>query len=331
MHVKGGIKTEIKPKHILPLEINLPDLSEQQEIVVHFQSIETEDAELKAELTHQQTLLDKLRRAVLQEAIEGKLTAVWRKQNPATETGAELLTHIRAEKAHLVTEKKIAKQKPLPPIKPEDVPFALPEGWVWCRLGDYALFERGRFSIRPRNDPSYFGGEYPFIQIGSLDDRGSMVNTFTQTLNEKGVSVSKYFEKGTLMVAIVGGTIGNLGVLGRDMCFPDSIVGVRPRVWAYQPYILSLLRYYRPQIKNLAYQMAGQPNIKLTTLNNLVLALPPLAEQKAIVAKVERLLAVVDDLAGQNLAAQEQAGQLMQADLKEAFHSNGSQSAKLRS
>jgi type I restriction enzyme S subunit len=317
--------SRVSPTEVLDYEIPCPILTVQKRIADFYANSKEKYSALNAELTHQQDLLDKLRQAILQEAIEGKLTAEWRlRQPPPTETAAQLLARIRAEKAQLLKEKKIAKQKPLPPIKPEEIPFALPEGWVWCRLGDYALFERGRFSIRPRNDPSCFGGKYPFIQIGSLDDKGSVVNTFIQTLNEKGFSVSKYFEKGTLMVAIVGGTIGNLGVLGRDMCFPDSIVGVRPRSWACQDYILSLLRYYQPQIRKLAYQMAGQPNIKLTTLNNLVLALPPLAEQQAIVAKVERLLAVVDELAGQNLAGQAQAGQLMQAVLKEAFQANGS-------
>ncbi len=78
--VKGGIKTEIKPKHILPLEIELPDIKEQKQKVQHFKSIESEDTELKQELTHQQTLLKKLRQQILQEAIEGKLTQDWRKQ-----------------------------------------------------------------------------------------------------------------------------------------------------------------------------------------------------------------------------------------------------------
>ena len=113
--VKGGIKTEIKPKHILPLEIDLPDRNEQKKIVDHFKSIETEDDELKKELTHQQTLLKKLRRQILQEAIEGKLTADWREQNRDVEPASELLARIQAEKIQLIKDKKIKKQKPLPP------------------------------------------------------------------------------------------------------------------------------------------------------------------------------------------------------------------------
>ena len=132
--VRGGIKTEIKPKHILPLEIDLPNIDEQEEIVSHFDNIETEDKELKAEITHQQTLLKKLRQQILQEAIEGKLTADFRAQNPDIEPAGELLVRIRAEKEKLIKEKKIKKQKPLPPISEEEIPFELPEGWVWCHV-----------------------------------------------------------------------------------------------------------------------------------------------------------------------------------------------------
>jgi type I restriction enzyme, S subunit len=317
--VKGGIKTEIKPKHLLPLEIDLPDIEEQRKILSHFKSVETEDGELKQELTHQQTLLKKLRQQILQEAIEGKLTADWRAENPDVEPAGELLERIQAEKAQLIKDKKIKKQKLLPRISEEEKPFELPVGWVWYRFGDYALFERGKFSIRPRNDPSCFGGGYPFIQIGSLDNYGSIITEYKQTLNEKGFSASKLFEKGTIIVAIVGGTIGNLGVLGKDMCFPDSMVGVRPKNDTCQDYILILLRHYQPLLRELSYQMAGQPNIKLPTLNSLMCALPPLPEQKVIVTKIEKLLALCDQLQTQITSNQTHAEQLMQAVLKEAF------------
>lgn len=91
---------------------------------------------LGSELTHQQTLLKKLRQQILQEAIEGKLTTDWRAQNPDVEPASELLKRIAAEKAQLVKDKKIKKQKPLPGISDEEKPFDLPLGWEWCRLID---------------------------------------------------------------------------------------------------------------------------------------------------------------------------------------------------
>lgn len=319
---KGVGRVRIKEASLLALHINVPSLEEQREIEARLNSLKNTNKEINAELTHQQTLLKKLRQQILQEAIEGKLTAGWRVQNPDVEPASELLERIAVEKAQLLKDKKIKAQKQPPPITDEEKSFDLPQGWEWCRLGDYASFERGKFSIRPRNDPSCFGGEYPFIQIGSLDEVGSVVNEFRQTLNAKGFAASKNFEKGTIAVAIVGGTIGNIGVLGSDMCFPDSMIGVRPSVIKNQDYILALLRYFQPTIKKAAYQMAGQPNIKLPTLNNLVCGLPSIEEQAEILVQVNRLLKYCDELETQTIQNQTHAEQLMQLVLREAFSHN---------
>src|SRR5690606_710893 len=127
--VKGGIKTEIKPKHLLPLEIMLPDKDEQLSILSQFQRIENEDVELKHKLTRQQALLNKLRQQILQEAIEGNLTADCRAQNTNVEPASELLQRSAAVKAQLVKDKKIKAQKPLLPITVEEKPFDLPQEW----------------------------------------------------------------------------------------------------------------------------------------------------------------------------------------------------------
>jgi len=316
---RGAATKRVQPKELLELKIPLPSIKEQEEIIVHFQSIKINNTALKLETSYQESLLKKLHQRILQEATEGKLTADWRQNNPNIEPASELLVRIHIDKEQLFKEKKIKKQIPLPPINSEEKTFELPENWEWCRLGNYTLFERGKFSIRPRNDPSCFGGNYPFIQIGSLNSEGSIVTSYNQTLNDKGLAASKMFEKGTIMVAIVGGTIGNLGVLGENMCFPDSMVGVRPKQFTCQDYILLLLQHYQPLVRELSYQMAGQPNIKLPTLNNLICALPPILEQKEIVTKVEKLLAICDQLETQVTNNKTHAEQLMQAVLKEAF------------
>lgn len=321
--VKGGIKAEIKSKHFLPLEINLPDIDAQKEIVSFFSRIENEMAELSDAIKHQQSYLKKIRQQILQEAIEGKLTAEWRKTNPKLISGdnhaSKLLEKIKAEKERLIKQRIVGKDKLFSPIADEDKQFVLPEGWAWCRFGEYAFFERGRFSIRPRNDKSCYGGKYPFIQIGSLNNEGSVIVDFKQTLNEKGFSVSKQFKKGTIAIAIVGGTIGNLGVLGIDMCFPDSMVGIRPTINSNQKYVLLLLRSKQPEIRKAAYQMAGQPNIKLPTLTGLVVALPPLVEQQAIVERANKIMAVIDELEKQVAERKDKSARLMQSVLREAF------------
>lgn len=89
--------------------------------------------------------LSELRSLILQLAVEGKLTAEWRKANPDVEPASEVLARIEAEKAELVKAKQIKKSKPLPPVSAEEVPFELPEGWAWCRLESLSTYiQRGK-------------------------------------------------------------------------------------------------------------------------------------------------------------------------------------------
>ncbi|PTS95559.1 hypothetical protein DBR27_16965, partial [Flavobacterium sp. HMWF030] len=104
--------------------------------------------------------------------------------------------------------------------------YELPSSWSWNALGNVAKCSRGRFGARPRNDPKYFTGEHPFIQIREIPEHGGIINKHRQTLNDTGALVSKKFEKGTVVIAIVGSSIGISGVLEYDMFFPDSIVGI---------------------------------------------------------------------------------------------------------
>src|SRR5205814_84561 len=87
---------------------------------------------ITSELTTQQTLITQLRQSILQEAVQGKLI----KQNKNDEPASELLKRIKAEKEKLIKQGKLKKEKPLPPITENEIPYQLPEGWVWCRLGE---------------------------------------------------------------------------------------------------------------------------------------------------------------------------------------------------
>ena len=361
---KGVGRTRVKEANFLSLIIDLPNISDQENITKSLIKTEQHGELISTELTHQLTLVKKLRQQILQDAVQGKLLAKandgieficppdksgsnsksggnslnWNAalahsiNNKNTigfsqiETGQQLLEKIKAEKAKLIAEKKLKKEKELPPIQPEDLsankagmPFEIPENWVWCRFGEIIQMTRGKFSIRPRNDPSYFGGEYPFIQIGSLDEKGSIINEAKQALNEKGIKVSKKFPKNTIAIAIVGGTIGNLGVLGREMYFTDSIIGILPNQFYNQDYILNYLRYKQPEIKSEAYQMAGQPNIKIPTLENLLFPMPPLAEQERIVQKLDELMQYCNELEANIKQSQVQNSTLLQQVLREAL------------
>jgi type I restriction enzyme, S subunit len=203
--------------------------------------------------------------------------------------------------------------------KHEDNLPELPETWRWTALGNYGRCARGRFSVRPRNDSRYFGGEHPFIQIGDLPPEGGWISSHTQTLNDKGLAVSKKFNKGTAVIAIVGATIGNTGVLSYDMCFTDSLVGIETGWDRGNRFVELFLRSEKYKIRQASYSSGGQPNIKLEFLNPYPLPLPPLAEQKEIVRRVDELFTLADQIEDRYAKAKHYVDTLRQSILSKAF------------
>jgi type I restriction enzyme S subunit len=139
--MKGAANVTLSIKKIKDVEIILPTLERQLEII-ELEKNNDLVADLESEIQTQKKLLTQLKQSILQEAIQGKLTTDWRKQNPDVEPASELLKRIKAEKAQLIKDKKIKKEKPLPPITQEEIPFELPEGWVWCYINELAELYR---------------------------------------------------------------------------------------------------------------------------------------------------------------------------------------------
>ena len=137
----------------------------------------------------------------------------------------------------------------------------------YLKLGEIAILERGRFSPRPRNDPKYFNGEYPFIQTGDISSSNHRLSEYKQTLNEQGIKVSKKFCVGTIVMAIVGATIGATAILEREVYAPDSVIGITP--YNYNNVFLeTLLQFWQPQLLANAPECA-RPNINLTILGEV--------------------------------------------------------------
>lgn len=137
------------------------------------------------------------------------------------------------------------------------------------KLGDVALLERGRFSPRPRNDPKYYNGEYPFIQTGDISNSNHRLNKYKQTLNEEGIKVSKCFKTGTIVIAIVGATIGATAILEREVYAPDSVIGITPVEGCCNNIFLEMvLRFWQPELLRMAPESA-RANINLGILKNI--------------------------------------------------------------
>jgi len=331
----GTSKESINQTNFKNYEIPYFDIERQDLWIEKLKSTLGKKELLGAELAHQQTLLKKLRQQILQEAIEGKLTADWRAENPDLEPASKLLKRIAAEKTQLIKDKKIKAQKPLPPITEEEKQFELPDNWVWCRLdniidnllGGYA-FQSPLFKKTGNKQVLRLGNIRPYIV--RIDENPVFVDedVASEASNAK-------LKSGDLLITMTG-TRGKrdycYSVLLKNEHFQDRDLYLNQRVGCIRFNRNISLDYYDYCLKSddLLYQIfstatgaANQANIGSNALRSWIVPLPPLSEQIIIVAKVEKLLALCDQLEAQITQNQSHAEQLMQAVLKEAFSRSG--------
>ena len=160
----------------------------------------------------------------------------------------------------------------------------IPKGWEVRPLASGADIDRGKFTHRPRNDPRFYGGNFPFIQTGDISAaEGGILTSYTQTLNDRGASVSKEFPANTIAITIAA-NIADTAILGIPMHFPDSVVGAVVRHPNNIRFIELSLRRSKAQLEAQAPQSA-QKNINLQDLRPLPTAFPDPVEQD-LIAKV---------------------------------------------
>ncbi len=254
--------------------------------------------------------IDALEQTLLQLAVRGLLVP----QHPADEPASVLLQKIRAEKDRLITEGKIKKDKPLPPVTDEEKPFELPVGWEWARFPELGQFGRGKSKHRPRNDPALFNPPiYPVVQTGEVARAKGVIQEYHSKYSEVGLAQSRLWPKGTLCITIAA-NIADAAVLGFDACFPDSVVGFVPAdAIGEVNYFLAFMETARTQLIAFAPATA-QKNINLEILESVLIPIPPLAEMTRIVTRVTQLRRLCADLR-QRLAERE----AVQARLAEAL------------
>lgn len=329
VQVKGGIKTEIKPKQFLPLMIHLPELLVQKEIAQHFQSFEQELFELSEELNQQSIYIRKLRQTILQEAIEGKLTVDWRANNPVIKsdpnTDAQaLLAQIQAEKQQLIAEGKIKKDKPLALINDAEKPFELPDRWVRCRFLN-VIKEPPRNGYSPKE--SLLPTAVKSLKLGATTTGVFLADQFKFIDEEIPQESYLWLKAGDILIQRAN-SIDYVGVsalfTGREdqFIYPDLMMKVQVCQSVKNEYVVLFLssqqtrEYFR---SNASGAQKSMPKINQGTVINTIFHLPSYLEQTAIVEKVQHLLAQVDALETELKNRQIQIEQLMQAVLTEAF------------
>lgn len=260
-----------------------------------------------------------LRQTILNLAVRGKLV----EQEPAAEPASELLKRIAT---HLEDQRggDGRRAKPLPVVDPADAPFELPDGWNWARFPELGKFGRGKSKHRPRNDPAlYAGGTHLMIQTGDVARSGGKVTTYTNKYNDAGLAQSMLWPKGTLCITIAA-NIADSGILDFDACFPDSVVGFVPApVFDNARYFEYFVRTAKANLLEFAPATA-QKNINLEILVSVLIPLPPLAEQRRIVAKVDTLMALCDRLEAALTTADTKKQRLLETLIHEALSDSSS-------
>ena len=318
--VKGGIKTEIKPKHILPLEIQLPDINTQAQIVQHFENVEDDIADVTKEVLKQESLLKKLKQTILQEAIEGKLTAKYRAKNPDIGTAKKLLEQIKTEKEKLIKEKKIRPSKPLPPINEDEIPFDIPQNWEWCRLGDISFVGTGATPLT--SEPKYYNGDINWITSSATGaDFVTEAETKITELALKETNCQIY-PIGTLVIAMYGQgkTRGQITELMIDSATNQACaaISIYLKDKALNQFIKKYFQKIYLEIRELA-SGGAQPNLNMQKVKDTMIALPPLEEQKEIVATIEKLFTLCNELESEINQNKTTVDNLMVTVLKESF------------
>lgn len=275
------------------------------------------------EIQTQKTLLTQLKQAILQEAIQGQLTADWRKQNPNTEPASELLKRIKAAKQQLIADKKIKKEKPLPPISKEDIPFELPEGWGWTKLRNICS-KTGSGSTPRGGKSAYLDSGIPFIRSQNVYDDGIIlkgVAFISDTTHEKMKSTKVQAED--LLLNITGGSIGRCCIVPKEFEIGNinQHVAIIRAVNVFSGYFIHkvICSLY---FQNMIFEVqtgAGREGLPKNKMDNILIAFPPLEEQKEIVKKVEILLQHCQALEQEIKTSEANTQMLMQAVLKEAF------------
>jgi len=231
----------------------------------------------------------KLREMVLQLAVQGKLVP----QDPDDEPAEVLLERVKKEKERLVKEKKIRKLKPLPPIDLDEIPFHLPRGWVWKRLGEILSFEYGKGKTKEAKGK---GGDIPVYGANGV------LRYIKEPLVEEP--------------CIIIGRKGSAGALNKSYkpCWPSDVTFyVKPSPNLDFEFVFQLLKSLT--LENLAKGI--KPGLNRNVAYELVIAIPPLTEQRRIVAKVDELMALCDRLEAQQQKAKESNHKLNEAALHE--------------
>ena len=331
----GTSKESINQKNFSNYEI--PYFSFDYQMANYEKLVNTKQkiSELLEESEKQKSYAKQLRQNILQEAIEGKLTEEWRKENPVVKGNPDfdaeaLFEKIQEEKCHTDSELPLgtslrirnSKKKVFEPIAENEQPFEMPEGWKWVRLGEIVenITSGSREWARYYSDTGAI-----FLRMGNLSRESYVLRL--DNIQHVRVPESSEGKRTRLLpfdlLFSITAEIGNLGLIPKD--FPEAYINQHTARIRFAQLVKQSLYFANallaPGIRNLYLPNAHgiKNSFRLDTLSFIPIPLPPLAEQKEIVSRVEKLLENVVELEKQITEREEMTKQLMQSIMKDAF------------
>ena len=230
---------------------------------------------------------EQLKASILQYAIQGKLV----EQRPEEGTGEELYQQMQTDKQTLIREKKIKKEKPLPDIIDDEIPFDVPESWKWVKVGNVGSWSSG--ATPSRTNPAYYGSSIPWLKTGDLND--GFIQEVPEYITDLALEKTslRLNPIGSVLMAMYGATTGKLGILEIPVTTNQACCACIPYAGMNNKYLFYYLMAMRQSYIGMA-EGGAQPNISKEKIVNSLIPLPPAEEQRRIVAKIEELLPYVD-------------------------------------
>jgi type I restriction enzyme, S subunit len=265
-------------------------------------------------LTTRPEHIQQLRQTILNLAVRGKLVP----QDPSDEPASELLKRIQAEKAQLLKEKQLKRQKSLLPIQEGDAPFEVPGGWIWAKADDVCLNITDGF----HNTPSPTAAGRPYITAKhirplKIDFDGCL---YVDEKNHRELFAKTRVKRGDILIVNIGAGCGTPALVDVDFEFSFKNVAILNLPTALDHnYILYFLMYYRVLVFEELIKGGAQPFLGLGVLREMLISLPPLPEQRCIVAKVDELMTLCDQLEAKLTITQAESRHLLDAVLHEAL------------
>lgn len=233
--------------------------------------------------------IQKLRELILQLAVQGKLVT----QDPNDEPAFILLKKIKAEKEKLIKEGKLQRQKPLPLIDPDEVPYEFPKGWEWVRLAEVGITQTGTTPSTAKNE--YYGTDYPFIKPADISSGD--INYTNRGLSKLGIEAGRFVPARSVLMVSIGGSIGKVGMVDRDCSCNQQINYICTFGLVMPRFVYYTLK--SPYFQNQVFSKAPSTTMPILSKGKwdlVPIPLLPHKEQIRIVAKVDEIMSLCDDL-----------------------------------